>query len=55
MKGRMKEKMKRREKEGKNMFFFFEKYFRTLKPASELAQHVSKKNPRRTNYSSIFF
>ena len=35
--------------------FFFLLCFKTLKPPpDELAQHVSKKNPRRTNYSSIF-
>ena len=54
MKGRMKEKMKRREKKEKMLFFFSKKCFKTLNPPDELTENVSKKNPRRTNYSSIF-
>ena len=33
---------------------FFQKNSRPSNPPDELAQNVSKKNPRRTNYSSIF-
>ena len=58
MKGRMKEKMKReRESEKRrNRHFFFKKKkdSRPSNPPDELAQNVSKKNPFRTNYSSIF-
>ena len=37
------------------MIFFKKKMFpRPSNPPDELAQHVSKKNPFRTNYSSIF-
>ena len=53
MKGRMKEKMKRREKKEK-MIFFKKNVSEPSNPPDELAQNVSKKNPRRTNYSSIF-
>ena len=49
------DKMKRREKKEKMVFFFFKKNVsRPSNPPDELAQHVSKKNPRRTIYSSIF-
>ena len=54
MKGRMKEKMKRREKKEKMTFFSKKNVSRPSNPPDELAQNVSKKNPRRTNYSSIF-
>ena len=53
MKGRMKEKMKRREKKEK-MIFFKKNVSEPSNPPDELAQNVSKKNPRRTNYFSIF-
>ena len=46
----MKEKMKR-ERGG---FFLKKNVSEPSNPPDELAQHVSKKNPRRTNYSSIF-
>ena len=35
-------------------FFLNKNVSRPSNPPEELAQHVSKKNPRRTNYSSIF-
>ena len=34
--------------------FFNRNVSRPSNPPDELAQNVSKKNPRRTNYSSIF-
>ena len=50
----MKEKMKRREKKEK-MIFFEKIVSRPSNPPDELAQNVSKKKKtRRTNYSSIF-
>ena len=49
----MKEKMERDRDEKKDDFF--EKNVSELSnPPDELAQNVSKKNPFRTNYSSIF-
>ena len=36
------------------MFFFEKNVSRPSNPPDELAQNVSKKNPFRTNYSSIF-
>ena len=45
--------MKRREKKEK-MIFFAKSVSEPSNPPGELAQHVSKKNPFRTNYSSIF-
>ena len=46
MKGRMKEKMKRRETKEKMFFFFFKKNVsRPSNPPDELAQNVSKKIP----------
>ena len=52
MKGKMKEKMKRDR--GEKCFFFLKNVSEPSNPPDELAQNVSKKNPRRTNYSSIF-
>ena len=46
----MTEKMKRDRGE----IFFPKHVSRPSNPPDELAQNVSKKNPRRTNYSSIF-
>ena len=41
--------------EGKRRnFFFLQNVSRPSNPPDEVAQNVSKKNPRRTNYSSIF-
>ena len=44
--------MKRREK--KEKCFSLKNVSRPPNPPDELTQNVSKKNPRRTNYSSIF-
>ena len=52
MKGKMKEKMKRDKDDRK--VFFVKNVSRSSNPPDELAQHVSKKNPFSTNYSSIF-
>ena len=43
----------KRERDGGKMIFF-KKCFKTLKPADELAQNVSKKIPFGRIYSSIF-
>ena len=53
MKGKMKEKMKRDEDERKENFFV-KNVSEPSNPPDELAQNVSKKDPFRTNYSSIF-
>ena len=50
----MKEKMKREMKRGEKQLFFLKNVSDPSNPPDELAQHVSKKNPFRTNYSSIF-
>ena len=50
---KMNEIMKR-DKDERKSFFFFENVSRPSNPPDELAQNVSKKNPFRTNYSSIF-
>ena len=43
------------ERDETRLIFSKKKYVsRPSNPPDELAQHVSKKNPRRTNYSSIF-
>ena len=52
MKEKMNEKMKRRNERKDN--FFSKNVSRPPNPPDELAQNVSKKNPRRTNYSFIF-
>ena len=46
--------MKRDKDERKKFFFFPKNVSRPSNPPAELAQNVSKKNPFRTNYSSIF-
>ena len=51
MKGNMKEKMKRDR--GERRDYFQKKVSGPSNPPDELAQNVSKKNPSRTNYSSI--
>ena len=43
-----------RERDGGKMIFFKKNVSEPSNPPDELAQNVSKKNPRRTNYSSIF-
>ena len=43
-----------REREMKEKIFFKKNVPGHSSPPAELAQNVSKKNPRRTNYSSIF-
>ena len=48
------EKRQDEEREMEERFFFQKNVSRPLNPPDELAQHVSKKNPFRTNYSSIF-
>ena len=50
---KMKEKMKKEMKRGEKTFVL-KNVSRASNPPDELAQHVSKKNPRRTNYSSFF-
>ena len=57
MKRRWKGEWKRKwreEKRRKRCFFFQKNVSRQSNPPDELAQNVSKKNPRRTNYSSFF-
>ena len=54
MKGKMKEKMKRDKDERKEDFVLVKNVSEPSNPPDELAQNVSKKNPFRTNYSSIF-
>ena len=44
----------KRERWRKDDFFFKKNVSGHSNPPDELAQNVSKKNPRRTNYSSIF-
>ena len=51
---KMNEIMKRDKDERKSFFFFPKNVSRPSNPPDELAQNVSKKNPFRTNYSSIF-
>ena len=50
---KMNEIMKR-DKDERKSFFFPKNVSRPSNPPDELAQNVSKKNPFRTNYSSIF-
>ena len=52
MKGKMKEKMK--GDRGKKSFFFLKKVCEPSNPPDEFVQNVSKRNPFRTNCSSIF-
>ena len=47
-------KREREMKEKMFLFFFLKNVSGPPNPPDELAQNVSKKNPRRTNYSSIF-
>ena len=50
-----KDKMKReRDKDERKRIFFVKNVSEPSNPPDELAQSVSKKNLRRTNYSSIF-
>ena len=44
----------KRERDGGKIFFFQKNVSGPSNPPDYLAQNVSKKNPRRTNYSSIF-
>ena len=44
----------KRDKDERKSFFFLKNVSRPSNPPDELAQNVSKKNPFRTNYSSIF-
>ena len=46
--------MKRNERKEKIIFSKKKNVSRPSNPPDELTQNVSKKNPRRTNYSSIF-
>ena len=48
------EREREREREMKRCEFLQKNVSRPSNPPDELAQHVSKKNPFRTNYSSIF-
>ena len=44
----------KRDKDERKSFFFLKNVSGPSNPPDELAQNVSKKNPFRTNYSSIF-
>ena len=54
MKGKVKEKMKRDRDEGKDCFFFSKKFQDPPTRQMNQPKCFEKKNPRRTNYSSIF-